>query len=97
MGWRSAGDIDILVAACSLAGAIEVVRAMDWRWERRPAKSDQLPLLHETLTHPTLPRVKLHWRVHCYEDRFAIDALERAERPDAHAPFECCPRTDSRR
>ena len=59
VAWRSAGDIDILVAAGDLAGAIEVVEAMDWRWQRSPDRSDRLPVLHETLTHSTLPRVEL--------------------------------------
>jgi hypothetical protein len=35
--------------------------------------------LHETLRHPALPTVELHWRLHWYERRFATDALARAE------------------
>jgi hypothetical protein len=91
VAWRSAGDIDILVAEHDLAGAIEVVERMDWRWQRRPGRSDELPLLHETLIHPSMPRVELHWRVHWYEDRFAADALERAERPSDRAPLRMLP------
>jgi hypothetical protein len=86
---RSAGDINILVAA--VAGAIEVVEPMDWRWQRPSQRSAELPPLHETLTHSTLPRVELHWRAHSYEDRFAADALQRAERPDAGAPLRMLP------
>ena len=47
--------------------------------------------LHEILTHSTMPRVELHWRVHWYEDRFAAAALERAERPDVRAPLRMLP------
>ena len=91
VAWRSAGDIDILVAVGDLAGAIEVVEAMDWHWQRSPDRRGRLPVLHETLTHSTMPRVELHWRVHWYEDRFAADALERAERPDGRAPLRMLP------
>ena len=91
VAWRSAGDIDILVAVGDLAGAIEVVEAMGWRWQRSPHRPGRLPVLHETLTHSTMPRVELHWRVHWYEDRFAADALERAERPDVRAPLRMLP------
>jgi hypothetical protein len=91
VGYRSAGDIDILVAASDLAGAINVVETMDWRWQRPSERRGELPVLHETLTHPALPRVELHWRVHWYEDRFADDALQRAERPDVRAPLRMMP------
>ena len=91
VAWRRAGDIDILVAAVDLAHAIEVVEAMDWRWQRSPDRRGRLPVLHETLTHSTMPRVELHWRVHWYEERFAADALERAERTDARAPLRMLP------
>ena len=64
---------------------------MDWRWQRPSQRSGELPPLHETLTHSTLPRVELHWRAHWYEDRFAADALQRAERPDAGAPLRMLP------
>jgi hypothetical protein len=91
VAWRTAGDVDILVAAADLAGAIGVVEAMDWRWQRPPNHGGRLPVLHETLTHSTMPRVELHWRVHWYEDRFAADALERAERPGSGAPLQMLP------
>ena len=91
VAWRSAGDIDILVAAGDLAGAIEVVEAMGWSWQRSADRPGRLPILHEILTHSTMPRVELHWRVHWYEDRFAAEALERAERPDVRAPMQMLP------
>ena len=50
-----------------------------------------MPLLHETLVHPSLPRIELHWRVHWYERRFAADALARATKPAADAPLEMQP------
>jgi hypothetical protein len=88
---RSAGDIDILVAAPDLRGAIAAVEGMDWRWQRPVSRNGELPVLHETLTHPMMPRVELHWRVHWYEDRFAADALTRAEQCVDHEPLRMRP------
>ncbi|HWD76087.1 MAG TPA: nucleotidyltransferase family protein [Solirubrobacteraceae bacterium] len=86
-GARTAGDIDILVAAADLDRAIEVVQQMGWRHERHASRTTRLPVLHETLGRPDLPRVELHWRVHWYETKFATDALARAERPAPHQPL----------
>ncbi len=47
--------------------------------------------LHETLLHPELPRIELHWRVHWYERQFAADAVARAAKPAADAPLEMQP------
>ncbi len=88
---RSSGDIDVLVAAEDLTPAIKVVEKMGWCFENPVSRLSRLPVLHETLTHPTLPRVELHWRVHWYETRFSTDALERAERPAAHQPLVMLP------
>ena len=82
VGARTAGDIDILVAREDLAGAIEAVQTLDWTWLRRPSRATPLPILHEGLVHPVLPAVELHWRVHWYEDRFAAEALRRADDDD---------------
>lgn len=78
---RTAGDIDILVAPEDLDAAIETLQMLEWTWLRRTSRVSRLPVLHEGLVHPILPAVELHWRVHWYEDRFAADALLRAE-PD---------------
>jgi hypothetical protein len=75
---RTSMDIDVLVAPEDLPGAVATVSELGWRWERDVRRMGGLPALHETLMHPTLPRVELHWRVHWYERRFAADALERA-------------------
>ena len=86
-GARTAGDIDILVAAADLEPAIAVVEQMGWQHERHASRATRLPVLHEELARPQLPRVELHWRVHWYETQFAADALARAERPGAHRPL----------
>lgn len=90
-GARTAGDIDILVAAADLDRAIEVVQQMGWRHERHDSRATHLPVLHETLARPELPRVELHWRVHWYETQFAPDALARAEHPAPHQPLVMLP------
>ena len=86
-GARTAGDIDILVAAADLDRAIAVVQQMGWRHQRNESRATRLPVLHETLARPQLPRVELHWRVHWYETQFAADALARAERAAPHQPL----------
>lgn len=90
-GARTSGDIDILVATEDLAQAVAVVQRMGWRLERPAGRGTRLPVLHETLTHPTLPNVELHWRVHWYETAFAPDALARAERPAPREPLIMAP------
>jgi len=87
VGVRSSGDIDILVAPESLAAAVHVVGRMGWTHQAAASRARELPVLHETLVHPSLPRAELHWRVHWYETRFATDALGRADRPAAHEPL----------
>ena len=78
---RSSIDIDILVAPDDLRDCVAALSELGWRWETEARRIDGLPVLHETLVHPSLPRVEVHWRVHWYERRFAADALERAESP----------------
>jgi hypothetical protein len=84
---RTAGDVDILVAPEDLARTVALLEAMDWRRERPASRDTSLPVLHECLLHPTLPRVELHWRVHWYETRFSPDALARARPPAPHQPL----------
>jgi hypothetical protein len=91
VGARTSGDIDILVAPADLAGAVDVVARMGWTHQTVAARAAPLPVLHETLTHPVLPRVELHWRVHWYETRFAADALARARRSAPHEPLVMTP------
>jgi Uncharacterised nucleotidyltransferase len=92
---RTSRDIDILVAPEDLAGAVGAVQELGWRWQADVSRIGGLPLLHETLVHPSLPRIELHWRVHWYEGRyggrFAADALARATPPAAEAPLEMQP------
>jgi hypothetical protein len=88
---RTSVDIDILVGPEDLAGAVAAVEGLGWRWARDVPRAGRLPLLHETLVHPSLPRIELHWRVHWYEHRFAADALARATQPAADAPLEMQP------
>jgi len=88
---RSSIDIDILTAPEDLTDAVAAVAELGWRWERDAWRVGGLPVLHETLVHPSLPRVELHWRVHWYERRFAIDALARAEQPATGEPLQMQP------
>jgi hypothetical protein len=91
VGARSSGDIDILVATDELEAAIASAERIGWRWQPQTARAAPLPVLHETLTHPRLPRIELHWRVHWYETRFAADALGRAKRVGPHQPLIMSP------
>jgi Uncharacterised nucleotidyltransferase len=90
-GARTVGDIDVLVAADDLKGAIETVTQMGWRHERHFSRDSHLPVLHETLARDGLPRVEIHCRVHWYETHFAADALARARRTAAHQPLVMAP------
>jgi hypothetical protein len=87
VGVRTPGDIDILVAPEQLPAALEVVCGMGWTHQAVASHAAPLPVLHETLLHPALPRVELHWRMHWYETRFAVDALDRAQRSGTHEPL----------
>jgi hypothetical protein len=91
MAARSSMDIDILVAPEDLSDAVAAVAQLGWRWMTDAWRPDGRPLLHETLVHPALPPVELHWRVHWYERRFAADALARAERSAAGEPLQMQP------
>ena len=84
---RSSIDVDVLVAPADLRDAVAAVAELGWRWEPGVRRVGGLPTLHETLVHPTLPRIELHWRVHWYERQFAAEALERAQRPASGAPL----------
>jgi hypothetical protein len=90
-GARPTADIDILVAADDLPGAVETVQRMGWRHNPHLSRSTRLPILHETLSRDGMPRVEMHWRVHWYETRFAADALGRAERSGPHQPLVMSP------
>lgn len=87
---RSSIDIDILIAPEDLT-AVAAVAELGWRWDRDAWRVGGLPVLRETLFHTSLPRLELHWRVHWYERRFAIDALARAERPAIGEPLQMQP------
>jgi hypothetical protein len=88
---RSSIDIDILVDRDELDRAVAAVADLGWRWEANVRRPNGLPVLHERLVHPSLPRVELHWRVHWYERRFAADALARAEPPAEGEPLQMQP------
>jgi hypothetical protein len=76
-GRRLASDIDLLVDPLELDQAVEVVREFGYGPPQDHVDRHGLPLLHFALLHEKgeLPPVELHWRVHWYEDRFAIDRL----------------------
>ncbi|MFZ1997240.1 MAG: nucleotidyltransferase family protein [Solirubrobacteraceae bacterium] len=88
---RASIDIDILVSPKDLSATVEIVRRMGWRCADQPRWTGALPLLHETMVHPEMPRIELHWRVHWYESRFASDALDRASRPGPAEPLSMQP------
>ena len=88
---RSSADIDVLVAPEDLHDAVTAVSELGWRWDPGVRRVRGLPALHETLAHPTRPRVELHWRVHWYERRFAAEALERAEQMGSREPLRMQP------
>ena len=88
---RSSIDIDILVAPDDLSNAVAAVADLGWHWEPDVWRVGGLPALHETLLHPSLPRVELHWRVHWYERRFAADALVRAQPSATGEPLQMEP------
>lgn len=91
VGARTSVDLDVLVAPQDLRAAVAALEEIGWRWQRDIPRNGGLPLLHETLLHPALPRVELHWRVHWYERQFAADAVARAVKPSADAPLEMEP------
>ena len=88
---RTSVDVDILVAPGDLAAAVAAVTDLGWRWEPHVRRQGGLPMLHETLVHPSFPRVELHWRLHWYERRFAADALARAQSPGGGGPLQMQP------
>lgn len=76
-GRRPASDIDLLVAPDQLAGAVAVVRELGYGAPSDHVRPNGLPLLHFALVHERgeLPPVELHWRIHWYEQSFALDRL----------------------
>ncbi len=88
---RTSIDVDVLVAPDKLGDAVAVVAQLGWRLEQDVRRVGGLPALHETLVHPTLPRVELHWRVHWYDRCFAADALERAQASGSAEPMRLQP------
>jgi hypothetical protein len=79
-GYRLGSDIDVLVSAEDLPGAVEAAVSFGYDWPADPVGADGLPVLHFTLTHAKglLPDLELHWRVHWYEREFARDMLQRS-------------------
>ena len=82
VGARPSSDIDLLLPADKLSEAADVLVQLGWQPEPDLRPGSPLPLLHYVLTHPHLPPIELHWRVHWYEDAFSQDALARAEMTD---------------
>jgi hypothetical protein len=76
-GRRSCSDVDLLVPAEQLPGAVAAVQGLGYEWPRDPVGENGLPLLHFAMAHAqrTLPTVELHWRIHWYEERFAREQL----------------------
>jgi Uncharacterised nucleotidyltransferase len=76
-GRRLAADVDLLVATDELGTAVTVVRELGYAAPTDHVDEHGLPSLHFALAHEhgELPPVELHWRIHCYEARFAQERL----------------------
>lgn len=76
-GRRLSSDIDLLVAPQQLAAAVDVVHSLGYGGAIDHLHANGLPLLHFALAHgrDELPPVELHWRIHWYEERFAVERL----------------------
>jgi hypothetical protein len=79
-GMRASSDVDLLVPLDGLKRAVDIVRAEGYAAQSAPRRRDGLPELHFELTHPSLPSVEVHWRVHWYESRFSAAALANSRR-----------------
>src|SRR2546423_4192093 len=79
VGLRASADVDLLVPTDRLEQAVATARAEGYRAPREDVRPDDLPDLHFELSHPRLPTVELHWRVHWYDSGFSQDALRRSE------------------
>lgn len=90
-GLRSSRDIDLLVDAADLEGAVRQLETLGWQRYQNPNDRGRRPDLHEILYRPRLPRVEVHWRVHWLEDRFAGDALGRARLVEAESRLRLTP------
>ncbi len=79
-GYRVGSDIDVLVSAEDLPGAVESAVGFGYDRPADPVGADGLPVLHFTLSHAKglLPDLELHWRVHWYEREFAREMLQRS-------------------
>lgn len=76
-GRRVSNDIDLLVAPNELGRAVAVIRDMGYTHPSDYIGPDGLPQLHFALVHEhaKLPPIELHWRIHWYEQRFAVERL----------------------
>lgn len=79
-GMRASDDVDLLVRASDLSGAIEVIRGLGYR---EPQSIPPHPL-HQAMVHADrpAPHIEIHWRIHWYESRFSEALLDRATRGD---------------
>ena len=79
-GRRPSADIDLLVRAEDLSGAVVVAEGLGYRDTEPYRPGERLPLLHRRLVHqrPGLPVLELHWRVHWYEQLFSREMLLRS-------------------
>jgi hypothetical protein len=78
IGLRMTNDIDLLVPAERLDAAVQAVGAEGYDAPHDRCGPSGLPDLHFELSHPRLPTVELHWRLHWYEMAFSRDLLARS-------------------
>lgn len=79
-GFRRYNDIDVLVSAEHLDGAVAALTPLGYRSVHEPRGYSGLPELHVRMQDPSgrLPLVELHWRVHWFEERFSAEMLQRS-------------------
>jgi hypothetical protein len=76
-GRRLSNDIDLLVEPGELSRAVQALSGLGYAAPADHVGHDGLPLLHFAMRHDSgeLPPVELHWRIHWYERRFAVERL----------------------
>jgi len=76
-GRRPSNDIDLLVSPEHLQLAVEVIRGLGYGAPTDHVDDRGRPLLHLMLLHEReeLPPIELHWRVHWYEEDFALERM----------------------
>jgi hypothetical protein len=82
-GLRPSVDVDLLVGQDDLRRAGELIESLGYSGDGRTIWEGGRPQLHVGYSHPLLPPLELHWRVHWHETGFSARMLAAAaEDPD---------------